>query len=194
MRFNKVLTATLASGLLLSYSTAFGQAKTPAAKPAAAAPAAAAPAAAPAKSAYRAAYGMGGCGLGALVFGNDNAKWKQIVAVILNGIYGNQTFAITSGTSKCTKGSASSAAMEQEVFVSSNLSTLQKDAAQGSGETLVSFAEVLGCQVQSNEFAKLSQSQYSYIFEVNDPQMIVTRVREAIKADSSLAGVCSRAG
>lgn len=45
-------------------------------------------------------YGMDGCGLGSIVFGNDNGTLKQVIAATLNGT-GMQTFGITSGTSNC---------------------------------------------------------------------------------------------
>ena len=49
-------------------------------------------------------YGMAGCGLGSLLFGNDNTTLMQILAATTNGLFGSQTFGITSGTSNCTAG------------------------------------------------------------------------------------------
>ena len=45
-------------------------------------------------------YGMAGCGLGSILFGAKPGK-IQILSGTTNGIYGNQTFGISSGTSNC---------------------------------------------------------------------------------------------
>ena len=43
-------------------------------------------------------YGTAGCGLGSLVFGNQKGI-VQIFAATTNGLFGSQTFGITTGTS-----------------------------------------------------------------------------------------------
>ncbi len=48
-----------------------------------------------------AAYGMAGCGLGSILFGETENRGGQILAATTNGIYGNGTFAMSSGTSNC---------------------------------------------------------------------------------------------
>ena len=46
---------------------------------------------------------MAGCGLGYVLFGhNDNSPIMQVLAATTNGISGNQTFGMTTGTSGCT--------------------------------------------------------------------------------------------
>ncbi len=47
-------------------------------------------------------YGVAGCGLGSMVFGNQEGG-IQVIAATLNGT-GIQTFGITSGTSNCGRG------------------------------------------------------------------------------------------
>ncbi|HMX95743.1 MAG TPA: DUF3015 family protein, partial [Elusimicrobiota bacterium] len=50
---------------------------------------------------------MGGCGLGYVLFGNnDNTPVMQILAATTNGTSANQTFGMTSGTSGCTEDGA----------------------------------------------------------------------------------------
>ena len=46
-------------------------------------------------------YADAGCGLGALAWKTDNTKWKQVLAATTNGTFGIQTFAISTGTSRC---------------------------------------------------------------------------------------------
>ena len=87
-------------------------------------------------------YGMAGCGLGSIVFG-DKPGMVQIFAATSNGIYGNQTFAITSGTSNCGE-SGRTAQVEQ--FINVNKVALEKEVVRGQGESLSSLSHLMGCQ------------------------------------------------
>lgn len=86
-------------------------------------------------------YGMAGCGLGSIVFG-DKPGMVQIFAATLNGT-GVQTFAISTGTSNC-EGLSSSA--KQTQFIETNKLALEKDLARGQGENLLALREVMGCK------------------------------------------------
>lgn len=92
----------------------------------------------------RVRYGMAGCGVGALVFEDDNEKWKQIVASLVNGYFsGIQTFGITSGTSNCkTAGNGDSAAL----FITIHKERIAKDVVRGEGESLTTLASLMGCK------------------------------------------------
>src|SRR4051812_16002049 len=81
-------------------------------------------------------YGMAGCGLGSLVFGQENTMLKQILAATTNGTFGSQTFGITSGTSNCTTAGVVKAQREQAAFVEVNFRDLKRDMAAGGGEFL----------------------------------------------------------
>lgn len=96
-------------------------------------------------------YGMAGCGLGSIVFG-EKPGMIQVVAATLNSI-GYQTFAITSGTSNCGE-SGRMAQVEQ--FIDVNQMALVKEMARGEGETLASLSQIMGCQNPSfnSEIAK----------------------------------------
>lgn len=90
-------------------------------------------------------YGMAGCGLGSIVFG-DKPGMIQVIAATLNGTYGNQTFGITSGTSNC-ESSMKSAKADQ--FIEVNKIALEKEMARGQGESLSSLGNMMGCQNQT---------------------------------------------
>ncbi len=162
------------------------------AKPAAAAPATpveegaaeaspSAPAAAEGETAsYQTAYGMAGCGLGALVIKKDD--FMQIFAATLNGT-GVQTFGITSGTSQC-KPSSKAMAQEQKVFIEANLVSLKREAASGNGETLTAFADLLGCQAE--EFSQVSKSNFQQIYSAPEADSILQGYKAV------LASQCSR--
>ena len=48
--------------------------------------------------------GMAGCGLGSVLFGNQNTVLMQLLAATTNGILWNQSFGITTGTLNCSTG------------------------------------------------------------------------------------------
>ena len=85
-------------------------------------------------------YGMAGCGLGSLLFGNDNSKLMQILAATTNGTFASQTFGITSGTSNCVEGGVVKAEREQAAFAEVNFQDLKRNMAAGGGEYLASFS------------------------------------------------------
>lgn len=102
-------------------------------------------------------YGMAGCGLGSVVFG-DKPGMIQLFASTTNG-YGGQTFAISSGTSNCGE---SGMAEETASYIQNNKIALENDLARGQGETLVGLAQVLQCEKES--FAVDLKSEYSKSF------------------------------
>ncbi len=136
-----------------------------------------------------AVVGSAGCGLGSLIF-KEEIWWKQVLAATTNGTSGNQTFGITSGTSNCAPG-VSAKTQKQKDYVAANLSSLQREAAQGNGETLKGFASVLGCPASAfNEFGAYTQSNYNVIFNSNDPSAIVINVRNQLQKRVSLSKTC----
>lgn len=140
-----------------------------------------------ASSANAANYGMAGCGLGSMAFGNDNGK-VQILAGTTNGTFGSQTFGITSGTSNCVDGGASASAM----YIAVNQESLKKDIARGEGETLNGLSQVLKC----NDTAKLSntlQQNYSSIFTSNTVKSaeVNANIHALIHSNKELNGACT---
>lgn len=113
-------------------------------------------------------YGVAGCGLGSMVFGNESGP-VQVLAATINGT-GVQTFGITSGTSNC--GSGLFAKAEVNSFIESNAIALENDIARGQGETLSTLNEMLGC---GSDFNSTLQDKYSDIYAsgVNTSEQIV---------------------
>lgn len=103
-------------------------------------------------------YGMSGCGLGSVVFG-EKPGMIQIFAATTNGVSGNQTFGISSGTLNCGE-SAKGAKAEQ--FIEVNKTALETDMARGQGESLTSLAQVLECKNQ--DFSTSMKSNYQTSF------------------------------
>jgi len=87
------------------------------------------------------------------------------VVTFLNGISGNQTFGITTGTSECKAPSKVADNGILKEFVVANMDNLAKDIAMGQGESLTTLAELMGIAKDSRTavYAKL-QSNFSNIF------------------------------
>ncbi len=109
---------------------------------------------------------MAGCGLGYVLFGNnDNSRVMQILAATTNGISGNATFGMTTGTSGCTEDGAVKFVKEAEVFAEVNLDSLRHEMATGQGDYVNSFAYLLGARdAQVSTLVKFFQANYEKLF------------------------------
>jgi hypothetical protein len=139
-------------------------------------------------------YGMAGCGLGSIAFGNQNTAAMQILAATTNGTFASQTFGITSGTSNCVSGGVVKSQREQAAFAEVNFQDLKRNMASGGGEFLTSFATLLGCEDSAKPtLAKMTQAKYESILPTvkSTPMDLVSGVKAQIKADPQLAGSCS---
>lgn len=136
-------------------------------------------------------YGMAGCGLGSILFG-ERTGIIQVFAATTNDFYSNNTFAVSSGTSNCEPdmGSASSA----KNFIDSNRPAIENDIARGSGETLSAFYEVAGCQERS-AVATTLKSNYKNIFAPGaNNEQVYRSIRETLTNEKSTAHSCSKLG
>jgi hypothetical protein len=139
-------------------------------------------------------YGMAGCGLGSLLFGNDNTTLMQILAATTNSTFASQTFGITSGTSNCTAGGVVKAEREQAAFAEVNFQDLKRNMASGGGEYLSSFATLLGCEDSAKPaLFQMTQSKLESILPSvkSGPIDLVVGVKAQIKADARLANRCT---
>jgi predicted porin len=102
-------------------------------------------------------YGMAGCGLGSIVFGQQPGM-VQVFAATTNS-WGGQTFAISSGTSNCGESGKNQATYE---FIKVNKATLEKEVVRGQGETLASLGQMLECK--NENFSQSVKANYSREF------------------------------
>jgi hypothetical protein len=147
-----------------------------------------------ASAAHAQGYGMAGCGLGSIAFGQQNTAMMQILAATTNGTFASQTFGITSGTSNCVSGGVVKSQREQAAFAEVNFQDLKRNMASGGGEFLTSFATLLGCEESAKPaLAKMTQAKYESILpsEKSTPMDLVSGVKSQIKVDPALAGMCS---
>lgn len=141
-------------------------------------------------------YGMAGCGLGSVIFkelklGNNIG---QIFAATTNGTYGNQTFAISTGTSHCSGGGAAYREKVQEVFVSTNYDSLEQQIAAGKGEKLEALASLFGCpKDNATEFNKVAKANYSKLFNGKDssPNFLLFSLKAEVSKNSTLKSSCT---
>jgi hypothetical protein len=115
-----------------------------------------------------------GCGLGTMLFKNnaDNSILLQAFQATTNGIFGNQTFGITTGTSDCAQPKNFVSNERVNEFILANMDNLAKDIAQGRGETLETFAELMGVPTEKRpEFYASLQSGFTRIYTSHEVQM-----------------------
>jgi hypothetical protein len=127
-----------------------------------------------------------GCGLGTMLFKNngDNSILIQTFQATTNGIFGNQTFGITTGTSECKQPSQFASNERTNEFVLANMDNLAKDIAMGKGETLDAFAELMGVPAEKRpEFAAKLQSSFGKIF--TSDQVVMANVMDNIATVSA---------
>jgi len=108
-----------------------------------------------------------GCGLGTMLWEGraDNSVLFQAFQSTTNGTSGTQTFGITSGTSECSKPATFVENEKLINFVRANMDNLAKDIAMGKGETLDTYAEMLGVpQAQQAAFNRKLQANFDKIF------------------------------
>lgn len=86
-----------------------------------------------------------GCGLGSMAWRGQSGIIPQVAAVTTNGLFGNQTFGITFGTSGCDPNGRVTGGTQKMIlaFVENNMEQFALDAAAGEGETLTTLAGIL---------------------------------------------------
>ncbi|OGS06650.1 MAG: hypothetical protein A2270_01345 [Elusimicrobia bacterium RIFOXYA12_FULL_51_18] len=132
-------------------------------------------------AAFAADYGAAGCGLGSLVFKENDMT--QVLAATTNGTFGNQTFGLTFGTSNCTNKGLVKLAMVRESFIESNYKDLSRDAAAGKGEYVDNLAKLYGFSPETSvKFAMLLQSNYAAVFASNNAQNAVSEINKLLAA------------
>ncbi|MDD5372978.1 MAG: DUF3015 family protein [Sulfurimonas sp.] len=110
-----------------------------------------------------------GCGLGSMIIKDNSTAVLLALQATTNGIFGNQTFGITSGTSGCQKTKFVMNEQAQE-FVASNMDQLAKEIAIGHGESVDTLAELLKISDKATFSASLQQN-YNSIYTSQNAKM-----------------------
>jgi hypothetical protein len=131
---------------------------------------------------------IGSCGWGSKLFDGQQGIAPQVLAVTTNGTFGNQTFAITSGTSGCTQDGAVRSSWKTALFIDGNKEMLARDMSVGSGETLDSLAHLMGVESQDRDaFNRVAKENLWKIFAADSTADIMANFRQVLAADAQLA-------
>ncbi len=133
---------------------------------------------------------VGGCGVGSMVFKNQSGLAPQVLAVTTNGISGNQTFGISTGTLGCSADGTVHSNMKTAMFIENNKQQLARDMSVGSGETLASLSHLIGIDAKDQAaFNRVTKDNMARIF-TNDQvatEQVVTSLREVLASDAQLS-------
>lgn len=136
-----------------------------------------------------------GCGLGKLAWQNyphQKVIGIQTMEATTNGLMGNQTFGITSGTSGCTNDGKFWAEHKVNAFAALNFENLAQDMAQGHGEHIASLATLMGIPAdQQPAFFAMTQEKYASLVTAGEtsPVAMVKALNEAVATHPMLANV-----
>ncbi len=139
-----------------------------------------------------------GCGLGKLAwqnYPNQKTIGVQTMEATTNGLMGNQTFGISSGTSGCTNDGKFWAQEKVNVFAALNFENLAQDMAQGQGEHLASLATLMGIPAsQQPAFFAMTQEKYASLMTAGEtsPVALVKALNEAVATHPMLAKVSAK--
>lgn len=86
---------------------------------------------------------IGSCGWGSKLFAGQRGIAPQVLGATTNGTSGNQTFAITSGTSGCSQDGMVESSWKTAAFIDNNMNKLARDISRGQGQSLDSLANLL---------------------------------------------------
>lgn len=120
-------------------------------------------------SAFAGGNNQTGCGLGSMLFKADSTVMLTLQATT-NGIFGNQTFGITSGTLGCSKPSSFVSNERAQEFVASNMDVLAQEIAMGHGESVDTLAELLKVNDKA-AFATALQAKFNAIYTSENVKM-----------------------
>lgn len=136
-----------------------------------------------------AADSSSGCGLGWQIF-RDNSLVSSSLRATTNSITLN-TIGMTLGTSGCAKHSIVKNESKGIHFAEANMDQLMLEMAQGQGEFVAGFANVIGCQPDS--FARGVQKNYNKIFtsEETSAGEMYKNLKFIVGSDEFLARSCA---
>lgn len=91
-----------------------------------------------------------GCGLGGVAFGEKEGLLWDLLGTFFNGVCGNQTFGMSSGTLDCDTQGRFTKNERMNIFVAENMDSLAVDIATGKGESLEALAEIAEVPVEKH--------------------------------------------
>ena len=107
-----------------------------------------------------------GCGLGGVAIGDrEGLLWNLLGTFLNDALCGNQTFAMSSGTSDCGRPETLAMLDKLNIFVADNMDVLAVDIAQGNGESLDALAEIAAIpEAKRPVFYSTLQNKFNQIY------------------------------
>lgn len=106
-----------------------------------------------------------GCGVGTILWEGQSGVPAKVLAATTNGVLGNQTLGISSGTFGCQQGGVITAAARLPMYASANLDRIAADMAAGEGEALDGLAALYGItEADRAEFRHAARANFARIF------------------------------
>lgn len=114
------------------------------------------------------AYDSTGCGLGSMAWRGQSGIVPQVLAATTNGLFGTQTFGISTGTSGCDPNGRVTGGTGRMLlaFLENNMEQFALDASAGQGETITTVAGILN--VDEAVLAGKIQNNFGVLFASND--------------------------
>ena len=131
-----------------------------------------------------------GCGLGTILFEGKSGIAPKILAATTNGIYGNQTFGITSGTLGCKSDGVISSRARLSMFMGTNSERLARDMSVGQGETLDVLANLMHIKSEDKVvFFQATQRHFGKIFAPENKTAgdVLAALQQVMAQDAQLA-------
>jgi hypothetical protein len=131
-----------------------------------------------------------GCGWGTQAFKGSEGKTAKILAAIINGSFGSQTFGISSETAGCTGKGVIASADRLNMYAGANIDNLQRDMALGQGESLATLAHLMGIQdADKPAFYSMTKSHFAEIFPSEDVTagQMLTSMSQLMASDPTLS-------
>jgi hypothetical protein len=132
---------------------------------------------------------IGSCGWGSKLFDGQSGLAPQVLGATTNQTSGNQTFAITTGTSGCTQDGVVKSTWKTAMFIDGNKDRLARDMSIGNGETLDSLAHLIGVREEDRAvFSRVMQANVSVIFPAgSSTDDSVVALKQVLRSDSELS-------
>lgn len=132
-----------------------------------------------------------GCGLGSIIWEGQSGLVPKVLAATTNGILGNQTLGISTGTLGCSQDGAVTSRVRLSMFTGSNIEKLARDMSVGQGETLNVLADLMGIpQPDKATFFQATQRHFGTIFAPQNTTagQVLAALQDMMSRDARLAG------
>ena len=135
-----------------------------------------------------AAGGDEGCGWGNALFKGNSGTANHVLAGTTNGLFGNNTFGMTTGTNGCT--TTSTLGYGGASAVSAIMDEFSEDVARGDGDALKTVAVLYGVEPADRDtFAQVMHENFAVIFPNEDvtAEEMIASIEKVMQADPVLA-------